>query len=638
MIFYSQPTLPSLLVGDPTRLGQIILNLVNNAIKFTDRGEVVVRLEGRYVQEQRVELAISVRDTGIGLTQEQIGRLFRSFQQADQSTTRRYGGTGLGLAISKELVEAMGGRISVQSLPACGSTFAFTVSLELPSSENTPLISHPNLSGRRVMIVDDNPTMRNILSEQLLNSSAEVYCAASTDEALKLLATAAARGNPACDLVLLDTCLPGENALDAARALSERFSPAICLLSGQLGQSMTPTAQAVGIRHFLTKPITPQGLQKLLAEVFFCGPTDWNSVVIAANSQSVPNLTGTTILVAEDNEINQQVVCEILEAAGASCDIAVNGREAVRLALDPARRYDLLLMDLQMPELDGFEATREIRRHLAADELSLVALTAHSLESERLLCLELGMNDYLTKPIDPVKLLTTVAHWTDAGGSIKPGVPDVFPAVLPGFEDLQGALLRMNGNAALLRRLLAAFHARFADFSTEFQTALESGDHLGVLCIVHNLRGVSSTLGAMSIAAMATECEQVLRRNNGKNLRPDLALSLMASLEPALKTSFKFRQEIQEEILRTHANPGPAIEEAEFESMLQNLNTLTQNRNLKAREVFARLRTTIAEHVGSELAEELHFAFDKFNYDVALRLLEHLEILLRRGSALSKMP
>jgi len=415
-----EQAVPKYLLGDARRLRQVLMNLVSNAIKFTDRGEIVVHASVLAAEVDSAGLRIEVRDTGIGIEPLVQERLFRAFTQADASTSRRYGGTGLGLAISKQLVELMGGQIGVNSTLGAGSTFWFNLQL--------PAIDHPDervcdlpLQGRRVLIVDDNRTNRRILHHLVSSWGMLANEAASAPDALALLSTV----EPAYDVAIIDFQMPGMDGVELARALRTESRTALLpliLLTSHGWFENSRDAKELGIAALLTKPVRRSRLQRTLLAAL--GPDA--EINAGANVPAVERLPHCSaagrVLVVEDNVVNQRLAKVLIERLGYEVDLAANGEEAVtQLA---RRSYDLALMDCQMPVLDGFEATRQVRRLDApACRTPIVAMTASAMDGDREQCLNSGMDDYLTKPLDLEKLKTAIERWTLASRQSRNAVP-----------------------------------------------------------------------------------------------------------------------------------------------------------------------------------------------------------------------
>ncbi|MEW6301167.1 MAG: response regulator [Thermodesulfobacteriota bacterium] len=410
---------PTAVRGDPGRLRQVLLNLIGNALKFTDKGEVSVRVALAYDAGDALLLRFEVSDTGIGISPEQRGRLFHSFSQVDASTSRRYGGTGLGLAISKKLVEMMGGTIDVESEPGKGSTFWFTARLgkQPTDAQGTPLQPPVDLQGLRVLVIDDNATNRAILHHHCTARGMRCDGANDGPQGLALLYAAAERGEP-YDVALLDMCLPGMDGVELAQAIRVVRDLAalklVLLTSSGLGGE-AKQARDVGINAYLTKPVRPSQLFDCLATVMGCTPTQPTSQPLVLTppqpAQAPPPHSLPLILIAEDNVVNQKLAVRLVEKLGYRADVVANGLEALEaLARIP---YAAVLMDCQMPEMDGFAATREIRKRERATgaHLPVIAMTANAMQGDKERCLEAGMDDYVSKPVKVDVLKTTLERW-----------------------------------------------------------------------------------------------------------------------------------------------------------------------------------------------------------------------------------
>lgn len=514
---------PTALRGDPFRLSQVLTNLVNNAIKFTERGEITVTVQHLGLDKGRARLRFAVKDTGIGIAPEQQTRLFKPFTQADLSTTRKYGGTGLGLAISRRLVELMGGHITLTSRVGEGSTFEFSVPFELGSAEalQQSLVA-ANLKGKRVLIVDDNATNRTVLYHQVVAWGMLPQSASDAREALDKLHAAVA--NQPFDVVLLDMEMPEMNGLMLARTIradSMLQSIKLILLTsvGRLGGE--PDLQQLGLDGMLVKPVRQSELYNCLITVL--GVT---TAELEAARETVPRAAreegkGVRVLVAEDNAVNQQVAVLMLQARGYQVDVVNNGREALE-ALERVP-YDLVLMDCQMPEMDGFEATAQIRaREGATRHTPIIALTAHALRGEREKCIAAGMDDYLAKPLTPDALYSTLRRWMPA---VRPSIQDTRPEseespmeetelildqrVLENFRRLQAP-----DEPDLVQQLIDLYLADIPERLKALRQALAQGDATRVAQTAHSLKGSSANLGAQRAARVCLELERCGKTND----------------------------------------------------------------------------------------------------------------------------
>ena len=518
--------IPARLVGDPLRLGQILINYANNAVKFTEQGEIeiVVRLLER--QPGLVSLEFSVRDTGIGLSPAQAAQLFQSFQQADASTTRRYGGSGLGLAIAKRLAELMDGRVGVESEAGKGSRFWFTCRLECPPAEHRPAPRLP--AGRRALVVDDVAQARQVLAGLLGRLAFQVEEAASASAALDRVEQAA-RENAPFDLVLLDCTLPGTDILDTARALRAAAPPgrrlSLVLLATYGRDEIIAAAPAAGVDTIVMKPISASALFDTVMLLFGGAERLALAPALPAPSLAGEVLRGARILLVEDNHLNQEVAAGLLAAGGVQVEIAANGV----LALEKLKvgTYDAVLMDMQMPVMDGLAATLALRQLPAHAALPVIAMTANAMSGDRERCLAAGMNDHLAKPIDPTLLWQTLARWIGpkvVGRQVAMGLPRV-----EGL-DVAVALRRLGGKAPLYLSLLGKFTATQGQIPGQIQQALAAGTPEVARRLAHELKGVSGNLGATLVQARAAALEEALAAQAG-DVDP-LLRGLTAALDP----------------------------------------------------------------------------------------------------------
>ena len=449
MHFQVAPNVPRTLAGDPMRLGQVLLNLVGNAVKFTEKGDVVVSVEIDSRSGSTARLRFSVRDTGPGIAKEESERLFRPFVQADNSTTRRFGGSGLGLAISKRLVELMGGTISLDSTPGVGSTFTFTATVGLLEPTSQPVRVVPmDLRGMRVLVVDDNPIARMVLRASLGAMSFGVATVNSGPEAIAELAAA----RPPYDLVLLDWRMPVMDGLETARRIKAHPAlhrvPKMVLLTAYDCDEVVSKAVGLDLDGFLPKPVSDSVLLDAIMDAFGRdgASAPGEETAARADEGACVALAGARVLLVEDNKLNQMVGQALLEGLGLTVEIAGNGQQAIATIEAESDRFDAVRMDIQMPVMDGYEATRVLRGQPGTVGLPIIAVTANALPSERERCLQAGMNDDAPKPIDPTGC---VRFWKsgyspgvpltrplsrDAGRGDPPGRPPALPASPPRGE------------------------------------------------------------------------------------------------------------------------------------------------------------------------------------------------------------
>jgi signal transduction histidine kinase/DNA-binding response OmpR family regulator/HPt (histidine-containing phosphotransfer) domain-containing protein len=513
-------------VGDPLRLGQVLINLCSNAVKFTTQGEVELRVLMQAHSGRTARLLFSVRDTGIGLSDEQAARLFQAFVQADTSTTRRFGGTGLGLVISQRLTELMRGRIWLESSPGVGTTFFVEVELEvagdLPHAEAAG--PPPALQGARVLVVDDNAHARQILVAQLTALGMRAQAVESAAAAIAALRAASAANVP-FPIVLMDWKMPGADGIAATRAIradpSIAGTPVVIMVTAYgREQALAAREDASLLDGVLLKPVTPE----LLAETLLRALGGGERVDCVAVPASRPlRLYGAHLLLAEDNPINQQLASELLQQEGATLEIADDGAAALAaLARNPD--FDAVLMDLQMPVMDGYEAARRIRAQPRFAGLPVIAMTAHAMAEERERCLAVGMNDHISKPIDPEAMVNTIAQCIGAErlrlaasrmrASAEPVVGKApqadLPPSLPGL-DLRDGLQRCNGDEALYRRLLGGFAEAHRSAGETLAALAQQGDAEGLRFASHRMRGAAANLSAVDIAATLGDLERAAR-------------------------------------------------------------------------------------------------------------------------------
>ncbi|MEO5339964.1 MAG: response regulator [Magnetococcus sp. MYC-9] len=532
--------IPPSLVGDPLRLGQILINLTNNAIKFTEQGEVVVETKMLERDDAFVRLQFVVRDSGIGMTPEQLSGLFQPFAQADASVTRKYGGTGLGLTIAKRLIEMMGGAIRVESQPGQGTRFIFDVRLGVSNQVvERLLLPSADLRGMKVLVVDDNESARNVLADYLTSFTFTVTKAKDAKDAIIAIQEEDMAGQP-FELLVTDYMMPEMDGITAVTVMRRdlvlsRF-PVVIMASAYGDESVVKRAsQEALVDGFLVKPINQSLLFESIMEAFGRAQRD------STRSRELPNaprdfmlvLSGAKILLVEDNELNQQVARELLEQANITVLLARNGKEAVDLVA--RETLDGVLMDVQMPVMDGMTATREIRKDRRFAHLPILAMTANAMSGDRELCLEAGMQDHISKPVDPQALYSTLARWVKPATPRDPLLPPESGAgenpadrvelpIISGV-DTEVGVRRMGGNLKGYLSLLAKFRANQGEAETAIRSALVVDDWATAERLAHTLKGVAGAVGAESLAEQAKTLETAIRE------RIDRVL-----LEPLLNT------------------------------------------------------------------------------------------------------
>nr|WP_229416938.1 response regulator [Massilia eburnea] len=555
LLFQVAPDLPTGLVGDPLRIGQVLVNLANNAVKFTDHGEVVVGIEQVSTSAEGIELHFWVRDSGIGMTEAQSAKLFQSFSQADASTTRKYGGTGLGLVICKNLLELMGGRIWVESEVGKGSTFHFTARFGLQANPKARrMFRADELLGLRVLVVDDNASAREILSTIARSFGLEVDVAFSGQQALDMLARSEKQTLP-YDLVLLDWKMPSMDGVETVHRLQSGQGgalPAVIMVTAYGREEALASAsdRHVQLKSVLTKPVTPSALLEAVGEALGKGVLVDSRRAVERDlhqGEIMSRLAGTRVLLVEDNEMNQELAIDLLGKAGIEAVLANHGQEALDI-LARDTRFDGVLMDCQMPVMDGFQASREIRRNPAFDQLPIIAMTANAMAGDRDKVLAAGMQDHIAKPVNVVEMYATLARWlrpaageartiqpqplNAKGGGNANGKPAALPA-LP-MVDVRSGLATAMGDDKLYRRLLAKFRDGQQDFAAMFVQSLGGGDATAPERLAHTLKGTAGNIGARSVQQAAQELEQACQQGAAREVLEGLLASVLAELDPLL--------------------------------------------------------------------------------------------------------
>jgi PAS domain S-box-containing protein len=637
-LFAAQQNLPPVLIGDPLRLGQVLINLVNNAVKFAEHGEIIVTVKPEESVSDRVKLKFAVRDSGIGMTPEQVAHLFQAFSQADSSTTRKYGGTGLGLSISKRLVEMMGGNIWVESDYGHGSTFCFTSWFGIGTALKKQRGLIPGLAAARVLVVDDNAAAREILRDMLTQFLIRTECVSSGDDALRELL--AADPQDPYGLVLLDWQMPGTDGLETSRIIKGgsglRNVPKIIIITPFGGEEIRLQAEEMGIEGFLQKPVTPSVLLDTLMNLLSTAGKEKIPVAVEKAEHAVPLASGLRVLLVEDNEVNQQIATELLESEGAKVALASNGAEAVRVLTegDQPPPFDVVFMDLQMPEMDGFTATRLVRAQPHLQKVPIIAMTAHVMADEAQRCLEAGMNDHVGKPIDPEALLATLARWTRkqpreavnlASRSTGAGDEIVLPE-LAGV-DVAAGLKRTAGNKRLYRDLLAQFPARHEFTGSGIKEALESGDRNQAERLAHSLKGVTGNLGINQIFVLAGTLESAIRDSQASTK------GLIAELTSALDRQIRIIRaallaSAVDETTRFGSRP------ADREQVLTAIARLRERLEASAADaprVFAEVSEILRGTVAARRLDALGTSVKAFDFDAALSGLEEIFEEYRSG-------
>ena len=627
----AQHDIPPDLVGDPLRLGQILINLVNNAVKFTERGEVAVSVRMEEQVSDRVKLKFSVRDSGIGMTPEQTARLFKAFSQADTSTTRKYGGTGLGLSISKRLVEMMDGSIWVESEPGTGSTFQFTAWFGIGSVKAERKRFIPDLAGIRVLVVDDNAQAREILTDALRGFALRPESVASGEDAIRELA--ASDSQDPYRLVLMDWHMPGMDGLQASGIIKRggrlQHIPRIVMVTAFGREDIRTQSEQVGIDGYLLKPVSPSLLYDTLMDLFAVAGQDGGRMRAAKEAAASPDARGVRVLLVEDNELNQQVATELLQSAGATVTIANHGGEAVKILTQGAQPppFDIVFMDLQMPEMDGFTATKLLRADPRFQTLPIIAMTAHALVEERQRCLDAGMNDHVSKPIDPDALFATLARWVKprhepAGEAAVKRDHGADEVILPEIEgiDVAGGLRRVAGNRRLYRDLLTQFAAKQGDAGAQISAALQSGDRKLAERLAHTVKGVAGNIGILQVQAAAEKLEKAIRQEDSS--LPVMLVEFSAVLDRQVQA--------MRLVLGDGVQTGPKekvgapFDAAAASAAAARLKALLEASDADAEEAFSHMQAAAAGHIEKARLDALGAAISEFDFEQATLKLDEI--------------
>ena len=634
LMFDIDPAVPDFLIGDPVRLGQILINYTNNAVKFTERGEIVLKLRIAEEMADSVLLRFEVRDTGIGLTPEQRARLFESFQQADSSTTRKYGGTGLGLAICRKLAELMQGEVGVDSVPGEGSTFWFTARTGRSVRLKRELLPHPDLRGRRVLIVDDNDYAREVVGNLLRSMSFFTEDRRNAWSAVEEVRRAATGGRP-YDVVFLDWQMPIMDGIEAARqirALGLVQAPRLVMVTAFGREDLLLQARAAGIDDVLIKPVNASVLFDTMMRVL-AGDERPSSPSGADLPDGVAALAGARVLLVEDNELNREVARELLSESGMVIDVAEDG--AIALSQVQEAHYDIVLMDMQMPVMDGLTATRRMRELPALSGLPIVAMTANAMREDVEACLSAGMNDHIAKPIDPQDLWAKLVRWIRPRNPVLERNRDESPVLpsrvqaqldLPHIEGLntEVGLKRVLGKPAVYLGLLRRFIAGEQHLDM-MCAALQANDLASVERQVHSLKSVAGNIGADGLQQAAALLESALRTRRPADeltVLLDRVRDQMGPLVEGLKQALPPLD--NEPPVMTGDSADAALAMAppvQDDALLDRLASLLEHGDFSVTRLVTEQQRALSAALGAHLPV-IESAIAQFDFESALRRLE----------------
>ena len=636
LAFCTDFEVPLRILGDPLRLRQVLLNLTNNAIKFTDCGDVAIYAEVEEESADRVLLRFSVCDTGMGIDPNKINALFQPFNQADGSTTRLFGGTGLGLAISKRLVKLMGGDIGAESTPGKGSRFYFTAPFARPESQAAAHHVMPeSLRGLKCLVVDDNLRSRKILSDTLTRFSLDVASEGSGEEALQRLIRADREGGP-IRLVLMDWKMPGMDGIETARRIRRSkelvHQPSIIMVTDYSHADPATLSEGLDLSGFLSKPASQSALfnQVLIA----LGHPDGKARTkdAAEPPRTYRFVPGTRVLLVEDNDINQELALAMVRDLGLDVSVAGDGAEALQLL--HRNRFAAVLMDVQMPVMDGLEATRHLRAQTAYKELPVIAMTAHSMPGDKQRFLDAGMSGYVSKPVSRERLLEELRRWL-------PEVPDqgrlgdrqaqneageiLFPGM--GSIDTARALAQASGNPELMRRVIRRFVSANADLIARLGQLLGDAFFAEARAMAHKVKGEAGNIAAQAVADAAEDLERALMSETDWEIplnRLDRALTpLIAEVEPLLASSSGSSDSATPVAGIDSPLPGAAL------ALVRQLAAHLERSNMRAHECYNELRAHLDgnSRLGGPL-ERIADALNRLDFDGARENLQDIADIL----------
>jgi len=626
LIFDIDRHVPKFLNGDSLRLGQVLINYASNAVKFTDKGEIVVSARVQEETLHDVLLKFAVSDTGIGLTEEQKGKLFQSFQQGDSSTSRKYGGTGLGLAIAKQLATLMGGEVGLESELGKGSTFWFTVRLGKAKGQLKNLLPKPDLRGLRVLIVDDSEIARSALDDMLKSMSFKVSQAVDSIDALEQIKKADLAHKP-FDVAFLDWRMPGMDGTETARVIRSlplEKTPHLIMVTAYGREEIIKDAQGAGLEEILIKPVSPSILFDTVMRVYGVSLPEEHVVhdSVLDTAHELASIIGASILLVEDNVLNQEVALGLLSDAGFKIDVASNGQESLdKLA---KRKYDIVLMDVQMPVMDGLTATREIRKSRKFAKLPIVAMTANAMKQDYDMCIAAGMNDHVAKPIDPDDLFEKLMKWIKpksakimAKNSTK-AVPSADEIVLPVIDglDVELGLNRVLGNRARYVNMLRSYVANQQNIGGEIRAALDAKDLVTAERLAHTAKGLNGNIGAKELQTLAEALEKSIKDKVASKM---IAAKLKAFANAASAMTQRIKETVPPE---DHGPVADALDIEKAKDVLVKLAVLLANDESEAHDILDENLDLLRFALGAESFNKVEQLIRAYDFDKALQQLK----------------
>ena len=618
------PDVPQTLVGDSHRLGQILINLASNALKFTHQGEILIEIKLIDKVRNRAHIRFALKDTGIGMTPEQIAGLFQPFTQGDSSTTRKYGGTGLGLTISQKLIHMMDGDIWVESQTDKGSTFFFTAWFGLCEEvEHETHFLIPDLRNLRALVIDDNETARKLLRHALTELGLKVDTAESGEDGVNK----ATGDDVVYDIIFMDFKMPGISGIEAAIRIKNASQltgkiPRIVMVTAFGREEIRNEAEDSGIDTFLIKPVNRSMLIDTLMVLY--GLKENETPKVLRPDFSVPDLRGLHVLLVEDNEINCQVATELIEITGAQVTIAENGLLALSLLTEKKISPDLVLMDIQMPEMDGYEATRKIRENKSLVSLPVIGLTAHALAEEQMKCFNAGMNDHVSKPINPEILYAAIQRWCVSGpvneennNSRIVKKPEDFPAI-KGINTDEG-LIRTGGNTELYKKLLKMFISEQKETAVNIRNSLSEGKVDEAERYAHGIKGVAGNIGATALFLSAEALEKAIRGDNqiAETILDEFSLRLSEVIISAGPVVAGFNNEEQ----KTDIIPP---DEIQLRDIFSTMRSLLEEYDIESSDLIDDVKAAFLDSEHFHLVEKIEACLKRFRYEEAITYHDEL--------------